>query len=493
MNDAQLRDRLLELFPPQSDGDWEEIMRRAALPRRNVRRLSLLVAAAVLTLLAVGSALAVSGRLGGLFHGTPVKDLTPREQYLLSELDMKGKVELITKRNSRAFYVIRRSDGRRCYSIGDIRENLTPAQRELRTRFGATACLDPRAFPSRARPVLDFSFYSYRRGDAESRLGGLQGFAADPVKRIGVIGRNKRIIFSVPVAHNVYTAGKRGFPGARGIVALDQGGKVLWVQCTAIGRSPDPHFPSGGCGKYKNSPPPALPQTRRPQKPAKPHGRVVVQHGGADGVKVIVRGAEIEADFAGISAEKRRLLVYRTGRIVFGCFKLVTVGGRTNASGAYVSKPFTTRVRVRPWSPYRDRTAPFDGCTASGTYGHTWNDAHGTHDLVEVPLTAKGRRHFIERAVGRDIAWLARSRIFKAVRYAQRPFTSATAAAYLAERVDPLARPSDTPPVGRLGIWLGPRRRIVLVERASTGRRLFLELRRGVIYETNLIGLTGVM
>jgi hypothetical protein len=78
------------------------------------------------------------------------------------------------------------------------------------------------------------------------------------------------------------------------------------------------------------------------------------------------------------------------------------------------------------------------------------------------------------------------------VRYAQQPFTSASAAEYLAERVDPLAGPTDTLPPGPLGIWLGPKRRIVLVERAPTGRRLFLELRRGVIYETNLIGFTGL-
>jgi len=493
MNEIQLRDRLFELFPPESDGDWDDVLRRSALPRRSLRRFSLLLAAALLATLAVGSALALSGRLGGLFQGTPVNDLSPRERFLMSELDMSGKVELIATRNSRAFYVIRRSDGRLCYSIGDIRKNLTPAQRELRTRFGSTGCIDPRVFPSKAVPVLDYSYYSYRRSDAESRLVGLQGFAADPVARVGVIGRDKRIVFSVAVENNVYTAGKKGIAGARGIVALDDEGKVLWVQCTAIGRSPAPQFPSGGCGRYKNSPPPKLPPTPQPKTPTKPSGPIVVQRGSGDGVSVVVRGAQIEADFAGISAEKRRLLVYKNGGTVIGCIKLVTVGGATNASGVYVSRPFTTVVRVRPWSPYGGRRAPFDGCTASGRYGHTWNDVHGTHDLVEVPLTAKGRRYFAERAVARDLAWLARARVFKAVRYAQRPFTSPSAAAHLAERVDALVRPSDTPPAGRLGIWLGPDRRIVLVERAPTGRRLFLELRRGVIYRTNLIGLAGVL
>jgi hypothetical protein len=490
MNDVELRDGLFQLFPPEAGGDWGDVLRRAATPRRSLRRLTLLVAAVLLAVVAVGSALALSGRLGGLFHGTPVKDLTPRERFLLSELDMNGKVELIARRGSTAFYVIRRQDGRRCYSIGDIRTNLTPAQREVRTRFGATGCIDPRVFPSRAVPVLDYSFYTYRPGDAEARLGGLQGFAADPVDRIAIIGRNKQIVFTVPVRRNVYTAGKRAFWGARGIAALDRDGKVLWAQCRAIGRSPAPQFPSGGCGKYKNSPAPSLPPLPAPKKRAKQSGPVVVQRGTGDGVNVVVRGAEIQANFEAISAEKRRLLVYKDGRIVIGCFKLITIAGTTNASGVYVTEPFTTIVRVRP---YGARSAPFDGCTASGTYGHSWNDAHGTHDLVEVALTAKGRRFLTERAAARDIAWLARSRVFHDIRYASQPLSARVVAPRLAHRVVPLSASSGTPPVGRLGLWLGPNRQIVLVERAPTGRRLYLELRHGVIYRTNLAGLTGVI
>ena len=101
MNEIQLRDGLFELFPPDGASDWEDVLRRAASPRR-VRRLTLLLVAAFLVVLAIGSALALSGRLGGLFHGTLVNDLTPRERFLLTELDMNGKVELIARRNSSA-------------------------------------------------------------------------------------------------------------------------------------------------------------------------------------------------------------------------------------------------------------------------------------------------------------------------------------------------------------------------------------------------------
>ncbi len=487
MKEVQLRDLLFEMFPPEADSDWDDVLRRTQGPSSSIRRLALLVAVALLAVLVVGSALALSGRLGGLFHGTPVNDLTPRERFLLSEFDMSGKVELIATRNSTAFYVIRRSDGRLCYSIGDVRKNLTPAQVEGRMRFGGGGCIDPRVFPSEAMPVLNYSYYSYRPGDALARLVGLRGFAADPVDRVGVIGRDNQIVFSVPVEKNVYTAGKKAFPGGRGIVALADDGKVLWVQCHAIGSGrPLAHFPHGGCGKYENTPPPKLSSVTPSPKPAKPTGPLVVQRGRADGVSVIVRGAEIQADFTGISAEKRRLLVYKDGRVVIGCFKLVTVGGATNASGVYVTEPFRTIVRVRP---YGGRSAPFDGCTASGRYGKTWNDAHGTHDLIEVPLTAKGRRYLLERAAARDIAWLARARIFHDIRYAREPLSTKEVARRLGGHVVPLDSAKATPPTGKLGLWLGSPKRIVLVERATTGRRLYLEIRRGIIYRTNLLGL----
>ncbi len=490
MNESQLRERLLKLFPPAADVDWDDVLARAKRPAWSFRRLALLVAAAILAVLAVGSALALSGRLGGLFHGTAVNDVTPREGFLLSEFDMNGKVELIAKRNASAFYLIRRSDGRLCYSIGDIRKNLTPAQAEGRMRFGGGGCIDPRVFPSKAMPVLNFSSYAYRPGDAEWRLVGLRGFAADPVDRIGVIGRNNRIDFSVRVDNNVYTAGQKAFPGGRGIVALDKDGKVLWVQCQAIGTAHPRNFPNGGCGTYTNSPPPNLPPATQPTKPAKPTGPVVVQRGSDDGVSIIVRGAQISAGFARLTAEKRQLLVFKDGRINLGCFELVTVGAHEYSRSFGVTTPFAPTVRTR-FSPLGESfTAPFDGCTVAGRYGHTWNDRHGTHDTVEIALTAKGRRFFAERAVARDITWLARARVFRDIRYARHPLATDEVARRLGSHVVPLNSPRATPPIGKLGVWVGDHRRIILVERTTTQRRLYLEIRHGIPYRTNLLGLS---
>jgi hypothetical protein len=488
VSQLDLRNSLLQIVPPDGRADWEDVRRRAARRRRPVGRIALVFALLAFVTLAVGSALALSGRLGNLFHGTPVKDISPRERFLMTQFDMNGEVELIARRNGVAFYVIRRKDGRVCYSIGDARTKLTPAQRAGRFRFGGAEC--PLGFPSPELPVLNQSSFSYKAGDRESRLGGLQGFAADAVHDMGVIGRDNNIIFTVPVEGNVYTAGRRGFFGARGVVALDAHGKVLWVQCFALGRSPAPTFPRGGCGKYKNSPPPRVaatprPVPKRPQEARNP----VHQSGTAEGVTIDVRGSRIEADFSGISPAFRRLLVYRDGRVVFGCFKLTRVVGVLNASATYVARPFAGVVAIDPWNPYAHPSVdytPFDGCTVGGTYGHSWNDAHGTHDAVEIPLTERGRRYLAERAVARDVAWLARARVFRDIRYATRPFTSGSAARTLGQHAVPLSGPTADPPVGKLGIWIGPSRRIVLAERAPTGRRFFFELRRGIAYRTNL-------
>lgn len=484
MNDVELRDGLFHLFPPEPGGDWDDVLRRAVRPRRRLRRLLPPVVVLLVAALAVGSALALTGRLGSLFHGTPVKDLTPNEQFILSELGASGKVELLATHGSRTFYLIRKADGGLCYAVGTHEKRLTPAQIQERSRFGAMGCLVKGMFPSRAMPLLDFSYYRFRRGDQlPGTLVGLEGFAADPVRKVGVIGPSNEIVYTTRVGHNVYSARSAEVSGARGIVALGEDDKLLWVQC----------HERRGCGKYKSSPPPALPPSaRRVPRPAVV--RTPVQRGTGDGVSVVIRGSLIEADLSQISAQLRQLLTTRRGEVGIGCFKFVRIAGKTFSKGAGVSKPFTRVVRGElggnPWAP--PFVAPFDGCTITGMYGHTWNDAHGFHDAVEIPLSAAGRRYFVERAVARDIAWLARARVFHDIRYARQPQSAAEVARRLADRVVPLSTPSATPLLGHLGLWIGPGRRIVLAERAPTGRRFYLELRHGIIYRTNLGELAGV-
>ena len=485
MNDVELRDGLFRLFPPEAGGDWDDVLRRAAIPTRRLRRVLLPIVVLLVAVLTVGSALALTGHLGGLLHGTPVKDLTPNERFVLSELGASGKVELLATHGSRSFYLIRKRGGGLCYAVGSKLRRLTPAQIEERSRFGTMGCLAKGVFPSRSMPVLDFSYYRLRRGEhLPGTLVGLEGFAADPVRKIGVIGPGNEIAFTATVEHNVYSAESAEVSGARGIVAFDDHDKPLWVQC----------HERRGCGRYKSSPPPVLPPSAK-RVPRRPRVRTPLQRGSGDGVSVIIRGSLIEADLSQISPQLRKLLTTKRGEIGIGCFKFVRVAGKTFSRGVGVSRPFASVVGgdlgAPPWGP--DFAAPFDGCTITGMYGHTWNDAHGFHDAVEIPLTPAGRRYFVERAVARDIAWLARARVFHDVRYARQPLSAAAVARRLAPRVVPMRGPSEAPPVGRLGLWIGPSRRVVLVERAPTGRRFYLELRRGVIYRTNLGDLTGVI
>jgi len=486
MNDVELRDGLFDLFPPDDRSDWADVLRRSSRARRRLRRLLLPAVAVVVAVLAAGSALALTGRLGGLLHGTPVKDLTPGERFVLSEeIGATGRVELLATHGSRSFYVIRKAGGALCYAVGERRSNLTPAQLELRSRFQALGCLPTGLFPSRALPVLDFSSY---RSPPGRRLPGilerLEGFAADPVRKIGVIGADDRIAYTATVEDNAYSAGRADVAGARGLVALDEHGKPLWVECHA----------RGGCGSYRSSPPPVLPPSAR-RVPRRVVMRTPVQSARGDGVSIVVRGTLVEADLSRLSPAVQRLLTGRHREIGISCFKLVRVAGKSFAKGIGLSVPFATSVRgdlgANPWEP--PFAAPYDGCAITGQYGHRWNDARGFHDTAEIPLTAAGRRYFAERAAARDIAWLARARVFHDVRYARQQLSASEVARRLAQRVVAMDSPSATPPQGRLGLWLGPNRRIVLAERAPTGRRLYLELRHGIIYRTNLGDLVSVI
>jgi hypothetical protein len=83
--------------------------------------------------------------------------------------------------------------------------------------------------------------------------------------------------------------------------------------------------------------------------------------------------------------------------------------------------------------------------------------------------------------------------VFHDIRYGRQSLTTHEVARRLGSHLIPLDSPDATPPTGRLGIWLGDPRHIVLVERAITGRRLYLELKDGVKYRTNLLGLTQVL
>jgi hypothetical protein len=455
---------------------------------RRLRRRPLVLVLATATVVAAvtGSALALSGHLGGLFGGTPVH-LSARERFELSVLTgfQTSKVTQIATREGLVFYALKQRNGRRCYGIGIVRKHLTPAQAQLRDRFDALDCGPggSSGFPSKTLPLLDSS--PYRAGPPVYKpiMSRLLGFAADPVASVGVIGPHNTIVYSAPVVHNVYVGSHPPKVEARGIVAFGADGKPLYVQCSA----------RGGCGSYRSSPAPPARKITPFRSPA-PSGHPVTQDGAADGASVHIRGSQVEFRLSNLPEQTRQRLTDNKGRIGLACYRFVRFAGRLFNDGIGNSeKRFAPTLSVNLGSTDRRVTAPFDGCTVTGTYGHSWNDGLGTHDTVEIPLTARGRRFFADRAVARDLAWLARARVFRDIRYANPMPPAASAAARLGRHVVALPHPTATPPPGKIGLWTGTGARVVLVERTPTGKRLFLDYRHGRIYRTNFAGLTTIL
>jgi hypothetical protein len=134
-------------------------------------------------------------------------------------------------------------------------------------------------------------------------------------------------------------------------------------------------------------------------------------------------------------------------------------------------------------------TPPYDYCQVSGTYGRYWNDEEGTHELVEVPFTAIGRRYLDERATARDLAYLVRTKKLHRIRLAIHRSEAGRSAHKLARifgpRVVPLAGRDATPPKGKVGVWTDGRL-IVASELTPAGRRLYVSVRGVRIGATNI-------
>ena len=173
----------------------------------------------------------------------------------------------------------------------------------------------------------------------------------------------------------------------------------------------------------------------------------------------------------------------------------------TSASTASRSGDRTsgTRGTCGPPAPWRPPVAfkvsgvptPFDGCDIQGTYGHRWRDGRGTHSLVEVPLTERGRRYFADRATARDLALFVRSRTTRELRtLTGRRLVAALRRAY-GDRVVVLPRADALPPPGLVGVHASGGR-TVFSERSSTGNRLYVVLEQGKIVDDNVRGLAFV-
>jgi len=204
-------------FPPAAP--------RAAAPRPRVRRRALI--AAVAALLVAVPAVAFGTDVGGLFgfstDGQPVATGdTPfsRDSGLeqaMTDLGFPSTLQLIATRDGIAFYAARRADGHFCFAVDA--EPGAADHKGVGCDLGNPSLPGEPAFPSPARPIIDFSQFSGGRH--------LAGFAADAVASVDLLDAAGNVIASAPVSDNVYAVAAPPAGGAA-VQALDAQGTVVY-------------------------------------------------------------------------------------------------------------------------------------------------------------------------------------------------------------------------------------------------------------------------
>ena len=193
---------------------------------RNVVRILIVAVAAVGAVAAATSAVAFQGaqaeqrpadpalaRVSAA--GTPVQ-LPARVREKL-HLNAYSEISLLATSGTRHFYRFDRGGERPCFGTGRT-DALYPIGM-ITCRFAAPF------FPSAEMPILDLSVVAI---DSESgpRFVRVSGFAADGVKRVGVLGADGEIVAEIPVRRNVYYTASPP-PNAAALVALAVDGTIV--------------------------------------------------------------------------------------------------------------------------------------------------------------------------------------------------------------------------------------------------------------------------
>jgi len=220
-------------------------------------------------------------------------------------------------------------------------------------------------------------------------------------------------------------------------------------------------------GKYV---PPSLP-TRSNVPPSEP-----IQRGTGNGVSVTA-GANgvVLFDASRIDPHVRTLIGRSVGA---GCFKLTREFGIFDARELVFSGRFASAFAVRIFG----LSHPWDGCEIQGSYGHRWPDRNGSHSAVEIALTDKGRRYFIDRAAARDLALFVRMAKMQRIRKLTGAKLIAALAPYPIVR---LPSAGATPPLAKIG-FAPTTDGVTFVERSPTGRRFYVEIRHRRIVHKNV-------
>src|SRR5207248_7438774 len=149
-------------------------------------------------------AVAFAGDIGGLFGfsttgqsvavgDTPFSQISGLDQAM-ADLGFPATLQLIASRDGIDFYAARRADGNICVAL-DAAPG-TPDHKAVGCDLGNPSLPGNPAFPSPARPILDFSRFS--NGEH------LAGFAADGITTVNLLDTAGNVIASAPASDNVY-------------------------------------------------------------------------------------------------------------------------------------------------------------------------------------------------------------------------------------------------------------------------------------------------
>jgi hypothetical protein len=471
-----LLDRALgELVPAgPEDGDWEEVLVRAAKrPERRMRRRTALLALAAALLLALAAVVvaAVVTRTNILFsHARPAPNLIKKEFFDLAIGAPSGLAPNVLAAKTRqvpgfhlggrsiTLSVAPTSSGGFCYQFsegaaggGCAAVASQRAAQQLGVSFGLK--INPRGVPS----VNQVGGWTLDARATHIRVDYRDG-TSETVSLIYVSAPIAAgfFVFAVPRAHLNPAA------ALTAVSALDKDGHVLERELPANPRRfPPLRLPRGP------TQPQLAPPTPPPMRP--------LQRGAVDGVTVAVGTNGVAVfDTRRMTPHARSLV----GAVSFGCFRLAREFGIFGPRALDISVRMAPIVRLQ----FSGVGTPFDGCQLTGDWGHRWPDRNHSHAPVEIALTPGGRRFFADRATARDLGLFVRSPNVRKIRaesgrrlrddlsrYPIRTLGSATA------RFSP----------GQLG-YFPTLNGVTFVEWSPIGKRFFVQVSRGKIKRSNL-------
>lgn len=151
-------------------------------------------------------------------RGTPIRMEIP--ETLGPWGDVTGEAILIAERPSLRFLRLPRKDGSSCWATAEQRSGVW-------SLTGFTCEGDFVRFPDPKRPVMPIGRISIDPVKRVWNYEAFAGFAADGVKRIGVLDANGRLVEVARVAKNTFLADEPP-QGVKRLAALDAAGEVIW-------------------------------------------------------------------------------------------------------------------------------------------------------------------------------------------------------------------------------------------------------------------------